>query len=125
MIEIEFGISSEQLFNQLCSSIEMVKKFKKLMTDALYFIKRNYDTYSYISEFIGSDYFHAVTDRVKCELVFNPRTKRVTMRSLIDKELKKSIKLLSGKEYWDFLGKEQEKEELERIIKYDRERNRK
>ena len=127
VIELEFTQTSEQLLNQLFASIEMVKKFRKLMKDALKWIRRHYDTYMYIHEFNGSDFFTHVTEVLKCQLDFDLRSRKLTMKSLIDPELKESTSLLTGQAWWDFVGREQKKEEMERMEGklYDKSRNRK
>lgn len=116
MIEqLEYGISSEQLLNQLFGAIETVKKFRKLMKDALIWIRRNYDYEMYMWEFRDSDYFTKVTDGLKCDLILDLRTKKLTMKSWLDPKLKETIQLYKGQEYWDFVGREQKKEEKEKL----------
>lgn len=110
MNELDIGMSSEQLKERLFQSIEMVKTFRKVMRDALYFIKRNYNVYSYLHEFIGSDYFTEVTSRVKCELQLDLTTKKLTMVSLIDPDLRESTTLLNEQQWLDFIERELIKE---------------
>ena len=111
---LEFEISSEQLLNQLFGAIETVKKFKKLMKDALIWIRRHYDYEMYMWEFRNSDYFTRVTNGLKCDLILDLRTKKLTMQSWIDPKLKETIQLYKGHAYWDFVGREQKKEEKAR-----------
>ena len=113
--QLEYGMSSEQLLNQLFGAIDTVKKFRTLMKDALVWIRRHYSTDMYLWEFTGSDYFTKVTDGLKCELLFNLRTKKLTMKSRLDPKLKVTIQLYREKEWFEFVDKEQKKEELEKI----------
>ena len=110
MNELDIGMSSEQLRERLFQSIEMVKKFRKLMKDALYYIKRHYNIYSYLDDFIGSDYFTRVTEKIKCELKLNLKTKKLTMVSLIDPDLRESTTLLNEQQWLDFIERELIKE---------------
>ena len=111
---LEFEMSSEQLLNQLFDAIETVKKFRKLMKDALIWIRRHYDYEMYLWEVRNGDYFTRITNALKCDLILDLRTKKLTIKSWLDPKIKETIQLYKGKEYWDFVGREQEKEEKAR-----------
>lgn len=108
MREIEYDYSPEEMLQKIESAIKITKQFKNAMKQSLLKIKHDFDYLSFMKAYFNNSKFDDIAKKLNCSLIFKIGKKTVTLKSNIDSNVRASIKLLSENEYFEYLKKCQE-----------------
>ena len=112
MTELEHEQTFDEIMNQINGSILVVKKYKSAMKNSLLAIKRCYASEDFIDEVNDNNLFYSIAEQLKCDLLYNYKTKMLKLQSKLDKDFYVSVKLVSRKDYFNYLEKIQKKERV-------------